>query len=397
MPMYFFILGRQPEFSVVEAWQVAQSLGLKFTNIALTKDFWIVEAKSLDLLKLQQTLAGMVKLGEVLAGVNNKEQLITAAVKKIIKPAKRLLFGFSWYGQEPRLMKQLGLELKREYKTDGRVRFVVSREKVLSSVTVQKNHLLPPSGWEIIFLPVEDKVQIGRTITVQPFADYSERDYERPSRELREGMLPPKLARTMVNLAGGSGLKSLLDPFCGSGTVLQEAALLGVPQLVGSDNQEAAITRTKQNWQWLVRRRGVKAQLQLFTVGLEQLSSKINNRKFASVVSEPFLGPPLSGKETSKQLAAIYLSLTQDYTRWVGYLANLLASNGRLVMVWPVLVEGSNFNFLPLIEALDQAGLKFIEAVPPFLPSSWLTERGTLLYYRRGQKIAREIVVLEKK
>lgn len=395
--MYFFILGRQPEFSVVEAWQVAQSLGLKFTNIALTKDFWIVEAKSLDLLKLQQTLAGMVKLGEVLAGVNNKEQLITAAVKKIIKPAKRLLFGFSWYGQEPRLMKQLGLELKREYKTDGRVRFVVSREKVLSSVTVQKNHLLPPSGWEIIFLPVEDKVQIGRTITVQPFADYSERDYERPSRELREGMLPPKLARTMVNLAGGSGLKSLLDPFCGSGTVLQEAALLGVPQLVGSDNQEAAITRTKQNWQWLVRRRGVKAQLQLFTVGLEQLSSKINNRKFASVVSEPFLGPPLSGKETSKQLAAIYLSLTQDYTRWVGYLANLLASNGRLVMVWPVLVEGSNFNFLPLIEALDQAGLKFIEAVPPFLPSSWLTERGTLLYYRRGQKIAREIVVLEKK
>ncbi|MBD3208810.1 methyltransferase domain-containing protein, partial [Candidatus Woesearchaeota archaeon] len=54
----------------------------------------------------------------------------------------------------------------------------------------------------------------------------------------------PKLARAMVNLAGRT--KNILDPFCGSGGILIEAALMH-KQATGIDIDPAMITRAKKN------------------------------------------------------------------------------------------------------------------------------------------------------
>ena len=40
-------------------------------------------------------------------------------------------------------------------------------------------------------------------------------------------MLPPKLAQIIVSLSGTQPGQTVLDPFCGTGVVLQEALIMG--------------------------------------------------------------------------------------------------------------------------------------------------------------------------
>lgn len=62
----------------------------------------------------------------------------------------------------------------------------------------------------------------------------------------REGSLRPTVAAALVRSAGPPrGL--LLDPFCGSGTVLREAQLAGWKQLLGTDADPDALTAARAN------------------------------------------------------------------------------------------------------------------------------------------------------
>ena len=45
----------------------------------------------------------------------------------------------------------------------------------------------------------------------------------------------------------------MLDPFCGVGTTLIEASLLGFDQMIGSDIDEKAVADTEKNLNWLSR------------------------------------------------------------------------------------------------------------------------------------------------
>ncbi|RJX15829.1 methyltransferase domain-containing protein [Candidatus Bathyarchaeota archaeon] len=58
--------------------------------------------------------------------------------------------------------------------------------------------------------------------------------------------LQPKLARCMVNLSRASKQKILLDPFCGTGTILIEAGILGLESL-GCDLRKIMVKGSKIN------------------------------------------------------------------------------------------------------------------------------------------------------
>ncbi len=410
MPQYFFILGREPELSVAEIWQVSRNISFVFTSVGLAKDYWLIESDTTLSNNLHNLLAGTIKIGEVIGEIANNQEAITDLLKKNIPTNQRLYFGFSWYppsfrynkkgsgghnNHKPAWLNKLGLQLKHELAGQNKVRFVVSREEVLSSVTVQKNHLLPPEGWEFIFFPQGEKVYVGRTLSVQPFADFAARDFLRPGREAKVGMLPPKLARLMVNLAGGGTIKSLLDPFCGIGTILQEAALLGVPEIYSADKNEASLARSKINWQWLIKKYpAITSKTKFFLSDIKDLSNKISNKKFAAVVCEPYLGPALTGKETPQKLGHIMKELTYLYNDWLKILPYLLSPGGKVVMIWPAWRTQGDIYLLPLIQATTAAGLAIINPLPDHVPANWLSDRQTMLYERPTQHLVREIVVL---
>jgi tRNA (guanine10-N2)-dimethyltransferase len=67
--------------------------------------------------------------------------------------------------------------------------------------------------------------------------------------------LSPKLARAMVNLTGSS--TSILDPFCGTGGILIEAALIGL-RAAGSDLSKEMVEKAGKNMEYY----RLKAKLQ---------------------------------------------------------------------------------------------------------------------------------------
>jgi len=72
---------------------------------------------------------------------------------------------------------------------------------------VEQNKLIE-SGIEFCLIVDKNRVFLGKTLVVQPFKDLSKRDFGRPARDDHSGMIPPKLAQMMINLArSNNGIK----------------------------------------------------------------------------------------------------------------------------------------------------------------------------------------------
>lgn len=75
-------------------------------------------------------------------------------------------------------------------------------------------------------------------------------DFESRRAHLRPALLPtsmhPRLARALVNLTGVQSGQTLLDPFCGSGGILIEAALIGC-NIIGYDIDPKILDKTELN------------------------------------------------------------------------------------------------------------------------------------------------------
>lgn len=86
---------------------------------------------------------------------------------------------------------------------------------------------------------------IAGWIVVKPPRNYGiRRPPQRPFKQ--PGTMRPQLARTLVNLSGVQTGEVLLDPMCGAGAILTEAALVGA-QPVGVDLQTKMVTGARSN------------------------------------------------------------------------------------------------------------------------------------------------------
>lgn len=421
MPKYFFILGQNKNLSIAE---LASILSLP-KELKLSDQSLIVNlSEHLNPAKTLNSLGGTVKIGEIGKKAKNLEEITTEDVLNLIKQDKgsKIYFGISLYNGkvaigEMKQMEKLAMKIKKKLKDKGfAVRWVSSKEAQLSSVIVKKNKLLD-FGAEIVLLRQNDGWFLGRTLAVQEFADYSFRDYGRPARDKLSGMLPVKLAKIMINLAKAKKEDIILDPFCGSGTILSEALLLGYQNLIGSDISAKAITDTKANLEWLRKNYQIlrhcedsevtsedeaisridQSRYQLFNLDARSLSQKIGINSIDAIVTEPYLGPVklLKGeKEVKKvitQLEELYLDSFKEFSK-------ILKSGARIVIVFPIFKVKNNFYQLEILDKIQQLG--FVKA--PFLPKGWtqdlitITARGSLIYSRPDQHVLREIFSFKK-
>jgi tRNA G10 N-methylase Trm11 len=120
----------------------------------------------------------------------------------------------------------------------------------LNSAQVLHNKLTTKGAWELLVIKDGKNTILAQTIFVQDIEAYAARDQARPARDARVGMLPPKLAQIMINLANPPKDAAILDPFCGTGVVLQEAMLMGF-STVGTDLEARMVEYTKKNLDWL--------------------------------------------------------------------------------------------------------------------------------------------------
>lgn len=387
--MTFFILGSHSDLSKAEISALFSKNCLPFSS----EEVLFTEESPTNLTELQEKLGGTIKIGGIVGefahwDMHEAADLIAALASGAVGKDK-ISFGISIYdggNQEMtkelrKLSEKLGLEIKKRLKEYGRpVRLVTSKEKTLSAVVVTKNQLLA-SGGEFVIIPTNDSIFIGQTETVQDYESWSERDYGRPRRNAKSGMLPPKLARIMINLSGATPSESvLLDPFCGSGTVLMEAALLSYKQIIGSDISERAIADTEKNLKWLIRTNDLPdPDISLYTSPAEKLEEHLA-QSVDVVVTETYLGPPRSGNETPGQLEILLKELLHMYIPSFQTINRILKPGGVAVVAFPAYVQGKRTMHLPIETQLKTIGFE-------------ITDR--FLYKRVGQHVARDILLLK--
>jgi tRNA G10 N-methylase Trm11 len=380
----------------LEGWSEANQVNLKFDHIngevALVSG---VSEKNVS--KLIQDLGGLVKIATLL--IEDKERKVDWVTKfsKLIQEniaEDKITFGLSWHTTLPqftnRELSKIGLSIKRKLKDAGRkVRFVEPREKTLSSVQVTKNRLVD-LGIELLIVEKPEGWLVGKTVAVQPFEDWSRRDYGRPKRDAKSGMLPPKLARMMLNMLGVKPDGILLDPFCGSGTIATEASALGWKKIVCSDISARAVSDTKQNVNWYKKIFNVNFELQASEVSIEKLSSLLKSDSINAIVTEGYLGPVLSKPARQKDIEKYRLELALIYKTLLREITRVLHDNGRAVITLPRWIDR---------EGNEHTLLRLRTALPPGLRVRHFPNMSeyTPVYKREGQYVVRELVLLERK
>ncbi len=386
---YFFVLGNHPALSMAELYSTITITSAEY----IAPDVFVAEvAGELDTKNLIKRIGGTIKVGRIVNTISTKSHdIFSASLESFAQVEKsgKFNFGISMYGAAKIDAKKIGLALKQELKNQGvSCRFVVSREKTLSSVVVEQNKLIT-SGQELVYIVNGSQILLGVTEAVQLFKELSARDYGRPARDDRSGMLPPKLAQIMINLSGAKEDDTVLDPFCGSGTIITEGILMGYMKLIGSDISPKAIEDTRQNIKWTLEKSDLKVSPELKVLDARHLSKNIKKDSVGTIVTETYLGPQrgiFDIKKISAELVVLYNQTIREITQ-------VLKSGGRAVIALPAFVQ----NGRPQLLSIDIKPLKLVNILPKNITIQFgITERGTFLYGRSDQKVWREIIVLEK-
>ncbi len=334
MKRYAYIFGRTPELSrqeLLSLYPEAKPIGLHACLIHTDSD------PPTDM----AVLGGTVKIAELLADVPeiNAETLLGILAGE--SRDGQITFGISSY--DVRVPAGLLAELKKRLGARGiRARFVEARhEQALSSVVIDKQHVT-----DIVLVSADGTVHTGVTRAIQPFEDWNHRDYDRPAPDPKRGMLPPKVARMIVNIArlnSGAEHPMLLDPFCGVGTIPAEAALTGC-NVTGADISEDAILRAKKNHEWLRANYPQTGPLfaSYIVADATHISSVVAHRSIDAIVTEPFMGENLEPdararqssddvKNTLKGLGKLYIGALREWT-------SVLKDGATVIMAMPAIV-----------------------------------------------------------
>ena len=392
---YFFILGNNNALSIAE---LASVISLKNPQL-LAVDFLLSEIEGeINPEKLIKQLGGTIKIGilRTILEKNHSQSELTESLIKIASDKQKksetgkFNFGFSVYGDGAFNKKDVGIKIKNHFNTQGlSSRFVISKEKTLSSVVITQNKILK-RGIELVGIKKDSQVFLGETLAIQDFKDLSRRDFGRPARDDLSGMLPPKLAMIMINLAGlNDSNNTILDPFCGSGTIINEASLMGYKNIIASDISKKAVDNTYTNFSWLkdlYKLENIK--LKLAVKSALTLSKFVKADSVDAIITEPFLGPQrgmLNFKQIISELETLYSGAIAEFKM-------VIKKGAKVIMIWP-----SFYGQRAISPNYDGFILKNL--IPQNLDNNPLlkkSNRGTLIYSRPGQKVFREIIILEK-
>lgn len=163
----------------------------------------------------------------------------------------------------------------------------------------------------IEFLFVKGKAFCGLSLYSQDYDFFGRVAHLRPG--FHPTSLSPKLARALVNLSRVKKGQVLLDPFCGTGGILIESAIVGC-NTVGSDIDKDMLVKAGQN----LRHFSLKARL----FNEDALKIRV---KVAAIVTDPPYG---RSSFKTKKISSLYSS-------FLGHAYSLLGKGQRLVIMFP--------------------------------------------------------------
>ena len=389
--MFIAILGRQPEISFAELEAVFGRHNVQ----PATPDIATIDADDIDL----SILGGTTKIAKVITTHNyaNKRdsdlftdisrQITNHYTDKWRSVDHKITLGISTYGFNipPRAVQKTGIILKGSLKKSGvSLRLIPNTESALSTAVSHNNKLgLSDNKVELIIVKTKTSVIIAESRGAQNITAYTRRDHGKPKRDAFVGMLPPKLAQIMLNLALGSKndtLDLILDPFCGTGTVLQEALIRGL-NVVGTDLSNKMVSYTQENLNWITKSHKHTGQIIEISQADATNNQWSNAQQISAVVCETYLGQPFSAPPSPAKLKEVTGNCNHIIS---GFLKNIhpqLTPGTRLCIAVPAWrSKDGSLTHLPLTRDPSRLGFDLVR--PP------------MIYSRPDQVVARELLVL---
>ena len=428
---HVFILGKNWKLSFAELLSFMKTRGFKFRIADVSDSFIAADAGEPAGSEVISDLGGTLKIGRIAEVIPTKSvedafikarKDAQAEIKSLLssgnvadmiftKTSDRYVFGVSIYHDNRRFLRSsrmlqrfIGSYFKKELVLRGaKAKFMGTprgREPPqLTNVEVIKKGLIEKSA-EVLFCIGRDNVFVSATTAVHNPFEFQNRDIHRPVQR-KIFSIPPRVARIMTNLASCLPGKTLLDPFCGVGTILQEA-MLAKAHAVGIDKNPWCVEASVKNLEWVKREYGLAgAEYRVMTGDVCSLTDRVAEESIDCIVTEPALGPALRDIPTGSYARRIVSSLEPLYYGFLREAYKTLKTGGKAVFVTPYIrTRKGPFQSLSIKEKAAHFGFR---TVLPFeeiyANDSWakgLAGVSSLVDIEERHKIGREIHVLQK-
>ena len=347
MQNYILILGRDIELSILELISYLNKKDIDYKILDKYQNLFIIGLEKIfDI----NDLGGLVKIAEIIENEKEFFEKLEFDKNKIV------------YSVNDENIKNY---LKIKFKGQGIKAFYKSEVKSLSTAAKLDLEL------------IKFKDYLARVISISNPKKYKQRDEVRPNFDAKK-VTSIRLAKMLINISQAKN--EILDPFCGQGTILQEASLLGL-NCYGLD---VNIKEAKENLNWLKNNFNIKNNYELFQGDSRNLSKFI--KKVECVVTEPYLGPYFKkypkydeGLNVIKDLEKLYIKVFSELSKIV---------DKKIVILLPIIKTNIKKNLkMDINKLLQGTNFKISQTNKIKLP---------ILYYNKGSIIEREIYVLEK-
>lgn len=402
---YLIETGRQNEFTVAELLSLYPDIELleQDTEHLLCKTSAILNQKSIN------KMGSVIKIYSIIESIsdlNNFDDILESIEPTVGTFALYLAPKQKFSNDQYKVFLK---KLKKHYQAHksaltGKIRYLNHGSQNVKTAYLLSEGFLKDkiSEWGIIEL--NSQYHLVKTVAIQDINAYSKRDYEKPARDMRRGMFPPKLAQMLINLSTpqySPEPTTIFDPFCGEGIIGMEASLMGLPN-INSDVDPKAVADTKKNIDWLKQNFSTKdVSSQVFVLNAINLAnSSIPKKTIVNIVTEGYLGPILSKPINNYQSHPAIKQIETLYRDFLKSAKKALTAKSKVVFCLPVFRSSEHKLVFckNVVENLEQLGYIKQAFWPKELQSKLKLQnsgRETLVYMRPNQIVGREIIVAQ--
>ena len=393
--MYLFLFGRDEKLSKLELFLYLKTNKIDHKLINLTKKYALLEINSkFNPQKIIETLASITKIYKVYLSQSLDKKIDYTFLDKLEIYDNKFNYSISGIDIDKNKLYNI-IDLSKQYFKENKIKAVFKKPK--SHSKKENNLIVNPEnyfsykldkGFEIIIFIYNQKIYFANIQACFNPKTFKFLDRKRPlKRNLYSSSI--RLSRIMINLLGLEKNKTILDPFCGTGTFLINSLLLGY-NVFGIDKDSHMITVSKKNIEWLKQNFEIKNSYKLINH-----SSTKADFKAHGVVFEPYMGPFLDKRPSKSHAINIIKELEYLYSELFFNLNRNLSSNTRVVCILPIFLT-SREEKLKISKTVFNKYFKIID-LNKFIQKD-LDIKNPLEYDTPdGSKIKREIFILEKK
>lgn len=392
----FSVIFANGELSRLELIAVLRKLGTEYRIEYYEDSFCILEAN--DLVKAAKYLGGSFKLGEVVAEAQDENLFMGKlhATKMFEWLDQKASWGLSLYGinnnLDPDFVQDVQSAVGKKVRDAGArkakkvlpdITSVNEGIRELSSAIVAEKNVI-----DVQLLKSKDSLFLALTIATIPSTSFQERDLKRPYQNSTIS-LSPRIARVLVNMTMLNEGQRLLDPFCGTGTILMEAAVLNI-NVIGFDKDSQKIKGTWQNINWLRDAGRISKNVHAKLQRRDARDLRFLDRdSIDAIATEPILIPALKRFPSEEEAKDMLLDSFKTYKEFLRSAEYVLKRNGKIALVIPYIRlstrKKAGFDVEQLLEGINLQMAKLNGFTFPILAR-----------YTQDQKVIRGVLLLEK-